>query len=141
MESLASSLIPLWIISYSFNTLNHLQERSRKRTTMAKKKTLNFESSLEELEGIVEDMEGGELSLEASLKAFEKGIKLTRECQEALNQAEQKVLILMEKSVSTGAETADDDKNWQTFDSDKQWPKESLIKSFPQKRDFTLLQF
>lgn len=91
---------------------------------MARKKNLNFESSLEELEGIVEDMEGGELSLEASLKAFEKGIKLTRECQEALNQAEQKVQILMEKSDSTDteaeAEAAGDDEDWQPFESDKQ---------------------
>ena len=66
---------------------------------MAKaKKTIDFESSLEQLEELVEDMENGDLSLEESLKAFEQGIKLTRECQTALTQAEQKVQILMEES-------------------------------------------
>ena len=63
-----------------------------------KKKTIDFETSLEQLEELVEQMESGELSLEDSLKAFEKGIKLTRECQEQLNNAEQKVTTLMEKS-------------------------------------------
>ena len=46
-------------------------------------------------------MEDGELSLEDSLEAFEKGIKLTRECQSALRQAEQKVLVLMDESGTT----------------------------------------
>ena len=62
---------------------------------MAKaKKNINFEKTLDQLEELVEDMEHGDLSLEESLKAFEKGIKLTRECQTALNDAEQKVQIL-----------------------------------------------
>ena len=46
-------------------------------------------------------MEDGELSLEDSLEAFEKGIKLTRECQSALRQAEQKVQVLMDESGTT----------------------------------------
>ena len=83
---------------------------------MARKKNLGFESSLEELEDIVENMESGELSLEASLKAFEKGITLTRECQEALNQAEQKVKVLM----STDDNEIEGDENWQDFNSEKQ---------------------
>lgn len=55
----------------------------------------NFEQSLEQLEALVATMEDGELSLEESLKAFEKGVKLTRECQTALKEAEQKVQILI----------------------------------------------
>ncbi|MEE8343509.1 MAG: exodeoxyribonuclease VII small subunit [Gammaproteobacteria bacterium] len=57
----------------------------------------DFEKALEELEGLVEKMEAGELSLEDSLRHFERGIELTRTCQKALKTAEQKVLILVEK--------------------------------------------
>jgi len=56
-----------------------------------------FEKSLAELDEIVEKMEAGDLSLEESLSAFEKGIKLTKECQKALTSAEQKVNKLIEK--------------------------------------------
>lgn len=62
------------------------------------KKSLNFEQSLEELEVLVEDMESGELSLEDSLAAFERGIKLTRECQTALQAAEQRVQKLISEN-------------------------------------------
>lgn len=64
---------------------------------MPKKPVPNFESALKELEALVERMEKGELSLEESLKDFERGIELTRACQKALQEAEQKVQILMEK--------------------------------------------
>jgi exodeoxyribonuclease VII small subunit len=65
---------------------------------MARKKTaVDFEQSLAELQGLVERLEGGELSLEDSLTAFEQGIRLTRDCQAALAQAEQKVQILLER--------------------------------------------
>lgn len=63
-------------------------------------KTPDFEKSLAELEQIVERMEQGELSLDESLKQFERGIALTRSCQTALQQAEQKVEILLRKSGS-----------------------------------------
>lgn len=66
---------------------------------MAKaKKSVDFEHSLDQLEELVEDMENGDLTLEESLKAFEQGIKLTRECQTALSQAEQKVQMLIEEN-------------------------------------------
>jgi exodeoxyribonuclease VII small subunit len=66
---------------------------------MPRKKNLNqFEDALQELEQLVEQMEQGELSLEESLKSFERGIKLTRTCQTALQEAEQKVQILLEKN-------------------------------------------
>lgn len=60
-----------------------------------RKKTAHFEKSLESLELLVENMESGDLSLDEALKAFEKGIKLTQECQQALDEAEQKVAILL----------------------------------------------
>lgn len=65
---------------------------------MAARKTYPFEESLARLERLVEKMESGELSLEDSLKTFEEGIKLTRECQQALKDAEQKVKALVEQN-------------------------------------------
>lgn len=62
------------------------------------KKSPNFEQSLEQLERLVAEMESGELSLEESLAAFEKGIKLTRECQSALQTAEQRVQKLIDEN-------------------------------------------
>lgn len=55
-----------------------------------------FETALEELESLVEKMETGELSLEDSLAAFERGVKLTRHCQSSLKAAELKVKVLTE---------------------------------------------
>ncbi len=63
-----------------------------------KKSTALFEDSLEELEQLVEQMEQGEISLEESLKSFERGVKLTSTCQKALQDAEQKIQILLEKN-------------------------------------------
>ncbi len=57
----------------------------------------DFEAALEELEALVERMEGGELSLDESLAAFERGIHLTRRCQQALTRAEQRVQTLLEQ--------------------------------------------
>jgi len=70
---------------------------------MANKKidSFNFEQALEDLEELVTAMEEGELSLEESLQAFEKGIKLTRECQSALKKAEQKVQVLINEDGDT----------------------------------------
>jgi len=61
------------------------------------KPALNFEAALQELEALVERMEHGDLSLEDSLRDFERGVELTRTCQEALKAAEQKVRILVEQ--------------------------------------------
>lgn len=75
---------------------------------MARKSTpFNFEEALETLEELVEAMEDGELSLEESLKAFEQGIKLTRECQAALEKAEQKVQLLVKSDGLPEAEDFD----------------------------------
>ncbi len=59
--------------------------------------TINFEKALRELETLVESMEQGDLSLEDSLKAFERGVELTRTCQKSLDEAEQKVELLTGK--------------------------------------------
>jgi len=60
------------------------------------KKSPDLEKSMGDLEQIVEQLEGGELTLEKSLAQFEKGVKLSRECQTALTEAEQKVQILLD---------------------------------------------
>jgi exodeoxyribonuclease VII small subunit len=73
--------------------------RQNVENTVAKKQNnINFEQSLQELETLVEKMEAGNLSLEESLKYFERGVALTRNCQKALAEAEQKVRILLEKN-------------------------------------------
>ena len=61
---------------------------------MAEKKQ-TFETSLQELEKIVRKLEDGDLSLEESLKLFEDGVKISRECQERLNQAERRIEVLL----------------------------------------------
>lgn len=63
---------------------------ARKATT----KAINFEKSLKQLETLVDKLEKGDISLEDSLKTFEQGVKLTRECQQALQTAEQKISLL-----------------------------------------------
>jgi exodeoxyribonuclease VII small subunit len=60
--------------------------------------TINFEAALEELNSLVAEMEQGGLSVEKSLQYFEKGVTLTKQCQKALLEAEQKVQILLEKN-------------------------------------------
>ncbi|MEX1664576.1 MULTISPECIES: exodeoxyribonuclease VII small subunit [Zhongshania] len=76
---------------------------------MPKAKTVNFETSLTDLEKLVQSMESGELSLEDSLKAFENGMQLSRDCQRALADAEQKVQLLMEKDGDIVSKTLDTD--------------------------------
>lgn len=68
-----------------------------------------FEKALDELEKLVERLERGDLPLEQALKQFERGIALTRTCQEALKQAEQKVEILLKKNGSPELVPADPD--------------------------------
>lgn len=58
----------------------------------------DFESSLEQLEAIVAKMERGELSLEQSLEAFEEGVRLTKNCQDTLKKAEQRVTELLKET-------------------------------------------
>ena len=72
---------------------------------MSSKKNLNLEKSLAELEALVDELESGDLPLEKALKKFEDGIKLTRLCQAALKDAEQKVQLLVQ---STGGDKLED---------------------------------
>ncbi len=65
-------------------------------------KKLNLEKSLADLEVLVDELESGDLPLEKAMKKFEEGIRLTRGCQAALKDAEQKVKLLLE---SAGEET------------------------------------
>lgn len=66
----------------------------------------NFESSLEALEKIVRELEEGDLPLEKSLELFEQGVRLSRECQERLTQAERRIEILLRDSEGRPAASA-----------------------------------
>lgn len=63
-----------------------------------KREQIDFEASIKELEALVARMEGGNLTLEESLKDFERGVALARACQKALAEAEQKVRILTNRN-------------------------------------------
>jgi exodeoxyribonuclease VII small subunit len=67
----------------------------------------HFEQSLEELEQLVEKMETGEMSLEQSLSAYERGVGLYRQCQQALEQAELRVRLLTDPAQPENAEPFD----------------------------------
>lgn len=69
----------------------------------------SFEEALAELETIVDTLEKGDLTLEQSLAAFERGVGLTRSCQKALDEAEQKVQILTSRSPDAEPEPFDSD--------------------------------
>lgn len=73
------------------------KKASSKKSPAPAEATLSFEQAMQELEALVANMEKNELSLEASLKDFERGVELTRLCQSALQQAEQKIQILSKK--------------------------------------------
>jgi len=77
---------------------------------MTAKKNINLEKSLADLEALVEELESGDLPLEKAMKKFEEGIKLTRGCQAALKEAEQKVEILLK--------SAGGDESLEDFDAD-----------------------
>ncbi|MBT8082064.1 MAG: exodeoxyribonuclease VII small subunit [Gammaproteobacteria bacterium] len=72
---------------------------------MSSNKKFNLEKSLAELEALVDELESGDLPLEKAMKKFEDGIKLTRGCQSALKEAEQKVEVLLQ---SAGGEELED---------------------------------
>jgi exodeoxyribonuclease VII small subunit len=74
-----------------------------------KKKAVDFEQSLKALEDLVNRMEQGDMSLEESLDAFQKGIALTRECQTRLAEAEQQVNLLIEENDQFRLEAFEED--------------------------------
>jgi len=67
----------------------------REQTKAAAAEALNFEAQLASLERIVRELERGDLPLEQSLELFEQGVKLSRECQERLNEAERRIEVLL----------------------------------------------
>lgn len=69
----------------------------------------NFEASLAALEKIVRELERGDLPLEKSLELFEQGVKLSRDCQERLNQAERRVEVLLRDTEGRPVLSAFDD--------------------------------
>lgn len=76
---------------------------------MSTPQAVDFEAALEELEQLVQRMETGELSLEESLKAFERGVVLTRDCQRALKDAELRVQALTQTDAGLSLEDVDPD--------------------------------
>ena len=79
------------------------------KKTEAKSKT--FETQLGALERIVRELERGDLPLEESLKLFEEGVRLSRECQERLNQAERRIEVLLRDSEGRPVLSAFDEEN------------------------------
>jgi exodeoxyribonuclease VII small subunit len=75
---------------------------------MSAKKEEKFEVTLEKLQDLVRDLESGDCSLEDSIKKFEEGMALARSCQERLNNAEQKIEILL-KADKNGVSTEEFD--------------------------------
>ncbi|NIO16009.1 MAG: exodeoxyribonuclease VII small subunit [Deltaproteobacteria bacterium] len=74
-----------------------------------KKSTLSFEDAMKKLEGIVRKLEEGNDSLEKSLDLFEEGVKLTRYCNEKLDEAEKKLEVLMKRGEKVVREDIDEE--------------------------------
>ena len=68
---------------------------------MTKKNTTDFETSIKKLEAIVEKLEEGDLDLDTSLKSFEEGVALVKECQKIVSEAELKVNKLLDSGELT----------------------------------------
>jgi exodeoxyribonuclease VII small subunit len=73
-----------------------------------KKSTPNLEKSLQQLEDIVQQLEEGDIPLEKALQQFEKGVKISRDCQQALDSAEQRVKVLIENELQDFEADGDD---------------------------------
>lgn len=73
--------------------------------------TINFEENMEKLEKIVNELEKGELNLDDSVKKFEEGIQLSKECNKILEEAEKKITILLEEAGTTEEKEFKTDEN------------------------------
>lgn len=84
------------------------------------KQSVSFESKLNQLEELVHQLEQEDLSLEDSLKVFEQGVKLSRQCQSALEKAEQKIIQLTQNDASMELQTRSElqDRSSQSNDTD-----------------------
>ena len=75
--------------------------------TKIKKENQSIEQSLSQLENILEELENGELELDQALQKFEEGIKLSRQCQKTLEEAEMKIKILMDNELKDTNQSLD----------------------------------
>lgn len=67
---------------------------------MANKENLNFEETMKQLETIAKELENGDLDLEASVSKFEEGMRLSKQCNELLENAEKRITILLKEGDS-----------------------------------------
>lgn len=72
---------------------------------------ITFEKALEQLEGIVQEMESGDLTLDNALKKFEEGVKLSQFCSKKLEETEKKITLLMEQADGSIKEAPFDPEN------------------------------
>ena len=94
-----TSLFATLVDPHQTAALRYSPHRWRRPIAVARKQsTTTFEKALDEFEKLVASMEEGDLSLEDSLKKYERGMELSRVCQSALEEAEQRVRILSEKT-------------------------------------------
>jgi exodeoxyribonuclease VII small subunit len=86
---------------------------STEKACVARKSTkgVDFERALDELEKLVERMEKGELSLEESLKLYERGMELSKSCQKALDAAEKRIRILSEQDGKSELDSFESDQD------------------------------
>ena len=75
--------------------------------TSSKKNSKSIETRLSELEALLKELESGDLELDQALKKFEQGVKLSRECQKTLEDAEMKIKILMDGELKDTDQTLD----------------------------------
>ena len=84
--------------------LPNTRTTARKGKSKKSESPFDFESSMEELEGLVQRLEQGDSPLEESLEQFERGVQLIRSCRQALESAEQKVEILTREGLEPFAD-------------------------------------
>ena len=87
-----------------------------------KEEPRTFEASLEALEQIVRQLESGDLALEKSLELFEQGIRLSRECQDRLSQAERRIEVLMRDNQGRTVISAFEPNQGETSETDDESP-------------------
>ncbi len=90
------------------NTNAHSSPETASSNDAPQSTVAQFERSLDELEGLVQKMEKGDLSLDESLKAYERGVNLYRNCQTALEHAELRVKLLADPLDPNGAQPFDE---------------------------------
>ena len=79
------------------NLIEEIQKIQNKNERIIKMATSNFEKNMSDLENIVTELEKGDLNLDESISKFEEGIKISKQCNKILEDAEKKITILLEK--------------------------------------------